>query len=137
MNQYPIHKDSYPPSIESICIVNKYLPASPPPSRKIIIERQVPLLQKSQPIITEKNGFLIEHQPNDNHQFSPSSGPTSRSTKHLPGQAASPSSHHPNAGSVIPAQSSARSMNPLLSKQQPQSSTDSLTTTNSHENVIL
>ncbi|CAF1259871.1 unnamed protein product [Adineta steineri] len=59
-----------------------------------------------------------------NHRFSPSSDPRSRSTKHLPGQAASPSSHHPNAGSVIPAQPSARSMNPLLSKQLPQSSTD-------------
>ncbi|CAF0789881.1 unnamed protein product [Adineta steineri] len=54
MNQYPIHKDSYPPSIESIRIVNKYLPASPPPSRKIIIAQQVPLSQKPQPIIIEK-----------------------------------------------------------------------------------
>ncbi|CAF3653212.1 unnamed protein product [Adineta steineri] len=63
-------------------------------------------------------------RPTYNHRFSPSSDPRSRSTKHLPGQAASPSSHHPNAGSVIPAQPSARSMNPLLSKQLPQSSTD-------------
>ncbi|CAF0791259.1 unnamed protein product [Adineta steineri] len=54
MNQYPIYKDSYPPSIKSIRIVNKYLPASQPPSRKIIIERQVPLPQKPQPIIIEK-----------------------------------------------------------------------------------
>ncbi|CAF1261067.1 unnamed protein product [Adineta steineri] len=187
MNQYPIHKDSYPPSIEPIRIVNKYLPVSPLPSHKIIIERQVPLSQKSQPIIIEKwlscraptkRRLIIESTPPlisrslqkntvitydaphfhliknihdfgivhfdpdiyiytaqhdsqlasneyvlnsitkiDNHQYSSSSNPGSRSTKHLPGQAASPSSHHPNAGSVIPVQSSARSMNPLLSKQ--------------------
>ncbi|CAF4439490.1 unnamed protein product, partial [Adineta steineri] len=45
-----------------------------------------------------------------NRQFSPSSGPGSRSSKNLPGQAASPSSLHPNAGSVTPTQSPARSM---------------------------
>ncbi|CAF1143403.1 unnamed protein product [Adineta steineri] len=77
MNQYPINKDSYPPSIESIRIVNEFLPASLPPSRKIIIERQ-------------------------NRQFSPLSDSASRSIKYFPSQAASPSSHHPNIGSVTP-----------------------------------
>ncbi|CAF1381614.1 unnamed protein product [Adineta steineri] len=72
-----------------------------------------------------------------NRQSSPSSGPGSRSTKNLPGQAVSPSSLHPNAGSVTPTQSPIRSMNPSLSKQHSQSSTVSLTPTNSHENVIL
>ncbi|CAF1166657.1 unnamed protein product [Adineta steineri] len=51
---------------------------------------------------------------------------SSRSTKHLPDQAASASSYHPNAGSVTPTQSPIRSMNPSLSKQHSQSSTVSL-----------
>ncbi|CAF3736904.1 unnamed protein product [Adineta steineri] len=72
-----------------------------------------------------------------NRQFSPSSGPGSCSIKNLPGQAVSPSSLHPNAGSVTPTLSSACSINPSLSKQHSQSSTVSLTPTNSHENVIL
>ncbi|CAF1384712.1 unnamed protein product [Adineta steineri] len=72
-----------------------------------------------------------------NRQFSPSSGPGSCSIKNLPGQAVSPFSLHPNAGSVTPTLSSACSINPSLSKQHSQSSTVSLTPTNSHENVIL
>jgi transcription initiation factor TFIID subunit 6 len=76
-------------------------------------------------------------QPTQNRQFSPSSsGPGSRSSKFLPGQS-SPSSHHPNAGSITPSRSPARLTNPSLSKQHPQSSTVSLTPANSHENVIL
>ncbi|CAF1356099.1 unnamed protein product [Adineta steineri] len=57
--------------------------------------------------------------------------------KHLPDQAASASSYHPNAGSVTPTQSPIRSMNPPLSKQHSQSSTVSLTPINSQENVIF
>jgi len=76
-------------------------------------------------------------QSTQNRQFSPSSsGGGSRSSKLVPGQS-SPSSHHPNTGSIPPSRSPARPINPSLSKQHPQSTTVSLTPANSHENVIL
>ncbi|CAF3987480.1 unnamed protein product [Adineta steineri] len=72
----------------------------------------------------------------ENRQFSPSSGSGSRSTKHLPGHVASPPSHHSNIVSVTPTQSPVCSMNPSLSKQHPQLSTDPLARINRHEIIV-
>ncbi|CAF0787344.1 unnamed protein product [Adineta steineri] len=65
----------------------------------------------------------------NNRQFSPSSDSAPRSIKYLPGQAASLSLHHLNAGSVTPTPSPVLSMNPQLL-------TVSLTPTNSYDNVL-
>ncbi|CAF1429290.1 unnamed protein product [Adineta steineri] len=151
INQYPLNKDTHPEHIrrynnnqvtyqQDVSVRYLQLPAPPPPSHiyDLGIARVDPDIYAAQygsQLASNKYALNIMTKF-DNRQFSPSSGSGSRSTKHLPGHVASPPSHHSNIVSVTPTQSPVCSMNPSLSKQHPQLSTDPLARINRHEIIV-